>query len=84
MCCSSRVRNCVKYSDGHEFWHCPGTNEKGIYLIIMEGFRTKAYQDGLYAKGRIKPGKIVTNAKGSTKQSLAVIISVWHTEKRSR
>lgn len=41
----------------------------GIYLIITEGFRTKEYQDELYAKGRTKPGKIVTNAKGSTYSS---------------
>ena len=39
--------------------------KNGIYLIITEGFRTKAYQDSLYAKGRTKPGKIVTNANGS-------------------
>ena len=38
---------------------------EGIYLIITEGFRTKEYQDSLYAKGRTKPGSIVTNAKGS-------------------
>ena len=43
--------------------------KKGIYLIITEGFRTKAYQDELYAKGRTKPGNIVTNAKGSTYSS---------------
>lgn len=43
--------------------------KKGIYLIVTEGFRTKAYQDELYAKGRTKPGKIVTNAKGSTYSS---------------
>ena len=39
-------------------------NKDGIYLIITEGFRSKEYQDELYAKGRIKPGSIVTNAKG--------------------
>lgn len=43
--------------------------KKGIFLIITEGFRTKEYQDELYAKGRTKPGKIVTNAKGSTYSS---------------
>ena len=43
--------------------------KKGIYLIITEGFRTKEYQDALYAKGRTAPGKIVTNAKGSTYSS---------------
>lgn len=39
--------------------------EKGIYLIITEGYRTKKHQDELYAKGRTAPGAIVTNAKGS-------------------
>lgn len=43
--------------------------KQGIYLIITEGFRTKEYQDALYAKGRTVPGKIVTNAKGSTYSS---------------
>ena len=43
--------------------------KKKIYLIITEGFRTKKYQDQLYAKGRTKPGKVVTNAKGSTYSS---------------
>lgn len=43
--------------------------KKGIYLIITEGFRSKEYQDALYAKGRTKPGKIVTNSKGSTYSS---------------
>ena len=39
--------------------------KKGIYLIITQGFRSKAEQDNLYAQGRTKPGNIVTNAKGS-------------------
>lgn len=39
--------------------------KKKIYLIITEGFRTKEHQDELYAQGRTKPGKIVTNSKGS-------------------
>lgn len=43
--------------------------KKGIYLIVTEGFRTKEQQDALYAKGRTKPGKIVTNAKGSNYSS---------------
>ena len=43
--------------------------KQGIYLIITEGFRTKEYQDALYAKGRTAPGNIVTNAKGSTYSS---------------
>lgn len=31
---------------------------------ITQGLRTFAEQDSLYAQGRTKPGKIVTNAKG--------------------
>lgn len=31
---------------------------------IVQGFRTFAEQDDIYAQGRTKPGKIVTNAKG--------------------
>ena len=42
---------------------------EGIYLIITEGFRTVAQQNALYAKGRTKPGKVVTNAKGSSYSS---------------
>ena len=43
--------------------------KQGIYLIITEGFRSKKYQDALYAKGRTQPGKKVTNAPGSTYSS---------------
>ena len=40
-------------------------NDAGIYIIVTEGLRTVADQDALYAKGRTKPGPVVTNAKGS-------------------
>lgn len=33
-------------------------------MRITQGYRSKAEQDALYAQGRTKPGKIVTNAKG--------------------
>lgn len=36
---------------------------EGIDLLITQGLRTFAYQDGLYAQGRTKPGKIVTSAR---------------------
>ena len=42
----------------------------GITICIGECLRTKAEQDALYAQGRTKPGKIVTNAKGSTYSSM--------------
>ena len=35
-----------------------------IQLRVTQGLRTIAEQDELYAQGRTKPGKIVTNAKG--------------------
>ncbi len=41
-------------------------NAVGIKIIITQTLRTIAEQDALYAQGRTKPGKIVTNAKGGT------------------
>jgi peptidoglycan L-alanyl-D-glutamate endopeptidase CwlK len=37
---------------------------EGIYVVITQGYRSKEEQDALYAQGRTKPGKIVTNAPG--------------------
>jgi hypothetical protein len=37
---------------------------EGINLIITDGFRTYAQQNYLYAQGRTRKGKKVTNAKG--------------------
>jgi peptidoglycan L-alanyl-D-glutamate endopeptidase CwlK len=45
------------------------SNKENIYLIVTEGYRTKEYQDELYAKGRTKAGRIVTNARGSAYDS---------------
>jgi len=38
--------------------------ELGYNLRIVSGYRSFKDQDDLYAQGRTKPGKIVTNAKG--------------------
>jgi peptidoglycan LD-endopeptidase CwlK len=38
--------------------------KEGINVIITQGFRSIEEQNKLYAQGRTKPGKIVTNAKG--------------------
>lgn len=38
--------------------------KKGLKIRIVQGFRTFAEQDELYAQGRTKPGSIVTNARG--------------------
>jgi peptidoglycan L-alanyl-D-glutamate endopeptidase CwlK len=38
--------------------------KEGIYICVAQGYRSKADQDALYALGRSKSGKIVTNAKG--------------------
>lgn len=42
----------------------------GLQIKITECLRTKEEQDALYAQGRSKPGAIVTNAKGSSYQSM--------------
>lgn len=36
----------------------------GVRIRVVQGYRTIAEQDELYAQGRTKPGPIVTNAKG--------------------
>jgi peptidoglycan LD-endopeptidase CwlK len=36
----------------------------GMQVEVVQGMRTFAEQDGLYAQGRTKPGQVVTNAKG--------------------
>lgn len=43
--------------------------KQGIFILFSECLRTTAEQDALYAQGRTNPGKIVTNAKGSTYSS---------------
>ena len=43
--------------------------KQGISILYSECLRTKAEQDALYAQGRTTPGRIVTNAKGSTYSS---------------
>lgn len=37
---------------------------QGHTLIVTQGFRSIAQQNALYAQGRTRPGKIVTNARG--------------------
>ncbi len=37
---------------------------RGVNVLIYMTYRSNEEQDQLYAQGRTKPGKIVTNAKG--------------------
>lgn len=37
---------------------------EGIEIRVVQGLRTTAEQDALYAQGRTAPGKIVTNCRG--------------------
>lgn len=39
-------------------------SRQGIKAVITSGSRTYAEQNELYAQGRTKPGKVVTNARG--------------------
>jgi hypothetical protein len=41
-------------------------NNAGMNIIIVQGFRSIEYQNGLYAIGRTKPGSRVTNCVGGT------------------
>jgi len=38
--------------------------QEGIVIRVIQALRTIAEQDALFAQGRTKPGKIVTNARG--------------------
>mgnify|MGYP002646380221 CR=1 FL=1 len=44
--------------------------KQGLIIKIGECFRSASEQDVLYAQGRTKPGNIVTNARGSSYQSM--------------
>lgn len=44
--------------------------KEGYRVKVTECLRTTEEQDALYAKGRTSPGAIVTNAKGSSYQSM--------------
>lgn len=54
--------------------------EHGVQIKVISGSRTFAEQDELYAQGRTKPGKVVTNARGGWSNhnfGLAFDIGVW-------
>ncbi|MGL5676857.1 MAG: M15 family metallopeptidase [Cellulosilyticaceae bacterium] len=44
-------------------------NQKGLNMAFTETLRTVERQDFLYEQGRTRPGKVVTNAKGSSMSS---------------
>ena len=45
------------------FANCTRSKKQGIDLLVTSTYRDNESQDALYAQGRTKPGKIVTNAK---------------------
>lgn len=45
-------------------------SKQGLKIGISECMRTVKEQDDLYAQGRTKPGKVVTNAQGKTYSSM--------------
>jgi len=44
-------------------------SERGLDLVLTQGVRSRAQQQALYAQGRTKPGKVVTNCDGVVKVS---------------
>ncbi|WEZ09595.1 D-alanyl-D-alanine carboxypeptidase family protein [Priestia flexa] len=60
--------------------HC-----EGIYVAITQGYRSVDEQNALYAQGRTKPGKKVTNAKGGQSihnYGLAVDFCIFNKDKQ--
>jgi hypothetical protein len=51
----------IRFEVLHLFKEC---FKKGLKIRVVQGYRTFAEQDELYAQGRTKPGPIVTKAKG--------------------
>jgi len=71
-------------SDPHRFRHLRGCHpelkwrvrnlvdalaHEGLDILLTQGVRSVAQQQALYAQGRYKPGKIVTNCDGIVKVS---------------
>lgn len=55
--------------------------KNNVRIRVVQGYRTFAEQDALYAQGRTKPGQIVTNAKGGWSNhnySLAIDFCLLH------
>lgn len=50
---ASRVRQAIE-----------NLEKAGMQIEVVQGLRTFAEQDALFAQGRTKPGKVVTNARG--------------------
>lgn len=56
--------------------------KKGLYIMFSDGHRTAAQQNALYAQGRTKPGKIVTNARaGQSLHNYGVAFDMFITNK---
>lgn len=59
--------------------------EKGIYVQLSAGFRSYAEQNALYAKGRTKPGSVVTNARGGySNHNFGLAIDYFLTDKEGK
>lgn len=53
-------------------------HKQGIYVGVAQGYRSTAEQNALYAQGRTKPGKIVTNARGgSSNHNFGVAVDLF-------
>lgn len=66
--------------------HWCSVHMKGYTATMVEGFRSQARQEELYAQGRTKPGNIVTKKNGTTNPSnhqscLAADIAFLHNGK---
>ena len=56
--------------------------KKGLYIMFSDGHRTAAQQNALFAQGRTKPGKIVTNARaGQSLHNYGVAFDMFITNK---
>ena len=64
-----RLRGCHPELKARVLALVTALTEQGLDLVITQGVRSTAQQQALYAQGRYKPGKIVTNCDGLVRVS---------------
>lgn len=65
----NRLRNCLPELRSRVLQTLADMERRGHPMVVTDGFRTVKQQRDLYALGRTKPGKIVTNCDGVTRRS---------------
>ena len=66
---SRRIEDLKPAAQAKCLLHIKGCVDAGIKVKLIQTLRDAEYQASLYAQGRTKPGKIVTNCDGYSRKS---------------